>query len=186
MTSSNGIFFRVTGPLWGESTVRRWILLSGFPSQRPVTRWFDVFFDLRLNKRLRKQSRRRWFESSSRSLRCHCNDTDGKYALHFWLTIDVLWLKFKFIEWSTRTYFGGNVYIYIYIYYLRISGKSHVLIRTTIWVVKWPIHLQKMSRKYETLNLIASQMCTAVPGERKFDFLSVWLIDFLFDDYREV
>ena len=30
-----------------------------FPSQRPVTRSFDVFFDLHLNKRLSKQSRRR-------------------------------------------------------------------------------------------------------------------------------
>ena len=30
-----------------------------FPSQRPVTRSFDVFFDLRLNERLSKQSRRR-------------------------------------------------------------------------------------------------------------------------------
>ena len=30
-----------------------------FPSQRPVTRSFAVFFDLRLNKRLNKQSRRR-------------------------------------------------------------------------------------------------------------------------------
>ena len=29
---------------------------SEFPSQRPVTRSFDVFFGLRLNKRLRKQS----------------------------------------------------------------------------------------------------------------------------------
>ena len=28
-----------------------------FPSQRPVTRSFDVLFDLRLNKRLSKQSR---------------------------------------------------------------------------------------------------------------------------------
>ena len=28
-----------------------------FPSQTPVTRSFDVFFDLRLNKRLSKQSR---------------------------------------------------------------------------------------------------------------------------------
>ena len=26
-----------------------------FPEQRPVTRTFDVFFDLRLNKRLSKQ-----------------------------------------------------------------------------------------------------------------------------------
>ena len=36
---------------------------GGFPSQRPVTRSFHVFFDLRLNKRLSKQSRGRWFET---------------------------------------------------------------------------------------------------------------------------
>ena len=29
---------------------------SEFPAQRPVTRSFDVFFDLRPNKRLSKQS----------------------------------------------------------------------------------------------------------------------------------
>ena len=34
-----------------------------FPTQRPVTRSFDVFFDLRLNKRLSKPSRRWWFET---------------------------------------------------------------------------------------------------------------------------
>ena len=32
---------------------------GGFPSQRPVTRGLDVFFDLRQNKRLSKQPRRR-------------------------------------------------------------------------------------------------------------------------------
>ena len=46
---------------------------SGFLWQRPVTRSFDVFFELRLNKRLSKQSRRRWFETASRSLWRHCN-----------------------------------------------------------------------------------------------------------------
>ena len=51
MTSSNGNIFRVTGHLCGEFTGPRWI-----PAQRPVTRSFDVFFDLRLNKRLSKQS----------------------------------------------------------------------------------------------------------------------------------
>ena len=35
---------------------------------------FDVFFDLRLSKRLSKQSRRWWFEMPSRSLWRHCND----------------------------------------------------------------------------------------------------------------
>ena len=40
-----------------------------FPSQKPVTQSFDVFFDLRLNKRLSKQSKRRWFETPSHSSR---------------------------------------------------------------------------------------------------------------------
>ena len=34
-----------------------------FPTQRPVTRSFDVFFDLRLFKRLSKQWWRWWFET---------------------------------------------------------------------------------------------------------------------------
>ena len=45
-----------------------------FPAQRLVTRSFDVFFDLRLNKRFSKQSWGWWFETPSRSLWRHCND----------------------------------------------------------------------------------------------------------------
>ena len=51
MTSSNGKIFRVTGHLCGEFTGP-----CEFPAQRPVARSFDVFLDLRLNKRLSKQS----------------------------------------------------------------------------------------------------------------------------------
>ena len=70
MTSSNGNIFRVTGSLCaGNSPVT-----GEFPSQRPVTRSFDVFFDLRLNKQLSKQSRRRWYETSSCWLWRHYND----------------------------------------------------------------------------------------------------------------
>ena len=46
MTSSNGNIFHVTGHLCGEFT--------GDRPKRPVTQSFDVFFDLRLNKRLSK------------------------------------------------------------------------------------------------------------------------------------
>ena len=46
---------------------------SGFPSQRRVSRSFDVFFDLRWNKQLSKQSRHRWSETPSRLLWRHCN-----------------------------------------------------------------------------------------------------------------
>ena len=63
MTSSNGNFFRVTGYLWGE-----------FPTQRPVTRSFDVYFDLRPDKRLSKQLWGWWFETLSHSLWRHRNE----------------------------------------------------------------------------------------------------------------
>ena len=45
-----------------------------FPAQRPVTHSFDVFFDLRLNKRLNKQSWGWWFETLSHPLLRHCNE----------------------------------------------------------------------------------------------------------------
>ena len=45
-----------------------------FTSQRPVTRSFDVFFDLRMIKRLSNQSWGCWFETPSLSLWRHCND----------------------------------------------------------------------------------------------------------------
>ena len=46
-----------------------------FPAQRPVTRSFDVFFDLRLNKPLSKQSYGWWLETLSRPLWRHCDVT---------------------------------------------------------------------------------------------------------------
>ena len=46
---------------------------GGFPSQRSVTRSFDDFFHLRLNKWSSKQSRRRWFETPLRPSWRHWN-----------------------------------------------------------------------------------------------------------------
>ena len=51
-----------------------------FPAQRPVTRIKDVFFDLRLNKRLSKQSWGWWFETVSRPLWRHRNDWTIPYV----------------------------------------------------------------------------------------------------------
>ena len=68
MTSSNRNIFRVTGHLCGEF---------------PVPRSFDVFFDLRLNKRLSKQSWGWWFETVSRPLWRHCNGSPRECYLVF-------------------------------------------------------------------------------------------------------
>ena len=69
MASSNGNFFRVTGPLCGEFTGP-----GEIPAQRPVLRSFDVFFDLCLNKRLSKQPWGWWYETPSWSWWRHCNE----------------------------------------------------------------------------------------------------------------
>ena len=79
MTSSNGNIFRVTGPLRGEFTGP-----GEFPTQRPVTQSFDVFFDLRLNKRLSKQPWGWWFETPSWSLWRQCNVVWGSSNVHLW------------------------------------------------------------------------------------------------------
>ena len=50
---------------------------SEFPAQRPVTRRFDVSFDLRLNKRLSKQWWDWWFETPSRPLWRHNNESQS-------------------------------------------------------------------------------------------------------------
>ena len=68
MTSSNGNIFRVTGPLCGEFTGHRWILLTKASDAE-----LGVFFDLRLNKRLSKQSWGWWFETLSHPLWRYCN-----------------------------------------------------------------------------------------------------------------
>ena len=69
MTSLNGNIFRVTGHLCGEHAGHRWIPRT----KGPVTRSFDVFFDLPQNKQLSKQSWGLWFETLSRPLWRRCN-----------------------------------------------------------------------------------------------------------------
>ena len=76
MTSSNGNIIVSLAICAGNSPVT-----GEFPAQRPVTQSFDVYFDLRLNKRSGKRSWGWWFETPSRSLWCHCHDRPepGRY-----------------------------------------------------------------------------------------------------------
>ena len=86
MTSSNGKCSALLALCARNSPVT-----GQFPSQRPMTLSFYVFFDLHLNKRLSKQSRRRWYQTHSCSLWC-CNAWDTLYVIwkvFYWLTIDI-------------------------------------------------------------------------------------------------
>ena len=66
--SSDGNIFRVIGHLCGEFLAHRWI-----PRTKASDTEFDVFFDLRLSKRLSKQSSGWWFETLSHPFWRHCN-----------------------------------------------------------------------------------------------------------------
>ena len=127
MTSSNGNFSRVNGPLCGEFTG------SGeFPAQRPVTRSFDVFFDLRLNKRLSKQPWGWWFETPSWSLWRQCNGiadplydkatglTLSHYLNHRWIIANCreIWIKvqtfaFKKFIWMCSFFSFGKIFVLV-------------------------------------------------------------------------
>ena len=77
-----------------------------FPAQRPVTRSFDVFFDLRSNKRLTKQWWGWWFETQSSSLWRHCNVP----FLHFRWVLNKVQAPERWHEWL----FNANSLLIIY------------------------------------------------------------------------
>ena len=98
-----------------------------FHAQRPVTRSFDVFFDLRLNKRLSKQSWGWWFETLSRPLWRHRNDikssdltgrcnayVDSKQRHHTWIH----WRRDKIAAILQAT--SSNTFSWMNIYQFRL------------------------------------------------------------------
>ena len=157
MPSSNGNIFRVTGPLWGEFTGHRSV---------------GVFFDLRLNKRLIEQSRRRWFETPSHSLWRHCNDpqciTVKSHGHHCVWNLKIWNLKSR----ATRLYclfnsfFGlcyNNLKTPHYWPFVSVIHRSSVdsplkgpVIRNRFHVVSsvqaWQVHLPKEGVYSETLH----------------------------------
>ena len=92
---------------------------SEFPAQRPVTRYFDVFFGLRLNKRLSKHPWSWWFETLSRPLWRHCNVflivlyiqknnirnpflTKRKISIKFGIPLFIYCLRFVKYRWKLK------------------------------------------------------------------------------------
>ena len=74
-----------------------------FPSERPMAWRMDVFFDLRPNKRLSKQSRRRWFQMPSHLLRHH---SDGLWFQTPWRTCSGTLLRSRFSSHDPRQMFS--------------------------------------------------------------------------------
>ena len=119
-----------------------------FPAQRPVTRNFDVFFDLRLNKRLSKLSWSWWSETPSSSLWPDRNDLTplgefkqdlqsrnaqfGSKSVFFVpCDLEIWWMTFK-----------NNRAPLLYYIKLCASFKSHMWFQTGVTVRKRLIRIQ--------------------------------------------
>ena len=104
-----------------------------FPTQRPVTRSFAVFFDLRLNKRLSNFSSGWWFETPSRSLWRHCNVSvaDTAYQCEY-----IRWLIFKSIA--------------------KLQNNPHTtLLKTLRYFLQYDvIHMKQVNEKYCMLHKV--------------------------------
>ena len=99
-----------------------------FPAQRPVTRSFDVFFDLHLIKLLSKHSRGWWFETLSRPLWRHCNEQGGISVME--------WSQQQPChQWSHPHYHVWNVSLIISIMWTLVycSNNSQCPYRNTVY-----------------------------------------------------
>ena len=102
-----------------------------FPSQRPVTRSFDVFFELRLNKRLSKQLWGWWIETQSLPLWRQCTD----YAK----------LLTSLNTYDERSRGVSKCWLVIFcIYFPQCMG---------LYVFHWPTHVSMIGRIYLCLIL---------------------------------
>ena len=140
--SSNGNMFRATGPLCtGE-----------FPAQRPVTRSFGVFFDLRLNLRLSKQSWGWLFETPSCSLWRHYNVYSH--------TLPLIACDFPHINWGNVQY----TWKFILIQLLATQKPTKKLLRahlswSTWWHWRYPLichqHMIKIRSEFTILRPVS-------------------------------
>ena len=78
---------------------------GGFPSKRLVTLSFDIFFYLRLRKRLSKHSRRWWIEMSSPSLWRHNNAPHNHIFFPSVITTSIP----SFSKWTILAYFFSEI-----------------------------------------------------------------------------
>ena len=94
-----------------------------FPTQRPVTRSFDVYFDLRPNKRLSKQSWGWWFETQSRPLWRHRN-AHG--------TSSVIKINMRGIRSTQMTkYWSWDSHIKLYVYGNKVPIRVDLI---DVWI----------------------------------------------------
>ena len=109
-------------------------ITAEFPAQRPVTRSFDVLFDLHLNKRLSKQSWGWWLETLSRPLWRHSNEPRQNCS-HF-------------------TYGGIFTFIFLYDHEWIVTSHTNSCPKSNLSLLVWEPQLNITNNTPNTIPLI--------------------------------
>ena len=113
-----------------------------FPAQRPATRSFDVFFDLRLNKRFSTQSGDWWFETLSCPLWRHCN---------------VLWKLKDYRSGFAQKYmpFPLNLILFVWVILYLFTSHARCLTAPINFMFSWRETWKPVRKLYFTRLLLA-------------------------------
>ena len=111
-----------------------------FPAQRPVTRSFDVLFDLRLNKWLNKQSQGWWFVTPSCPLWRHYNEIMVSWVEGVRDRVRVRWVLASNYRLHLIWFLGIVIH---YSYYCKCDGCNNLEIITCVMYggVEGPPHI---------------------------------------------
>ena len=129
---------------------------GGFPSQKPVTRSFDIFFDLRQNIRLKKQPIPRWFETALRSL-CRRSNVQIK-----------VWEYQAVVQ-----YFNSNFEQHLF--FIEANGSQNCMwlhnqlhpfyrLGYTIYLIFWWVLMSYDVPLYDTIPIALTQIQQSVSG----------------------
>ena len=129
--------------------------------RRPVTRSFDVFFDRRLNTRLSKQSRRRWFEMSSPSLWHNCNALQENYWCNYLLMFKLHW------SYCSNYYMKGKLHHKDY-------GHNFQFYPSVIFSSRYPAVRTNHTWKHKNNIIKESQWLKFCEGMEILDFWTNW------------
>ena len=103
-----------------------------FPAQRPVTRSFDVLFDLRLNKWLNKQSQGWWFVTPSCPLWRHYNEIMVSWVEGVRDRVRVRWVLASNYRLHVIWFLGIVIH---YSYYCKCDGCNNLEIITCVMTI---------------------------------------------------
>ena len=119
--------------------------ISGeFRAQRPVTRSFDIFFDLRLNIRLSKHWWGWWFETPSRLLWRHRNVTPRKISqLYSCFFIQIVYNRSIILLWCITERFHPISWTIISAIHLASKRPSYD--GSWLWFTLFPVGLHTSS-----------------------------------------